>query len=380
MDVTRFLNKGIQEPLNHIFQQHKNRKRLLLVKSGNGFQAEHVETAFQNAQHEDCLILDGFSENPCCEEIIRSLKLINEFSPDIVMGVGGGKIIDIAKVLRLFVNVPFCKSFEGVFPAIIKGQAPAPAHADLVPLILLPTTAGSGAEETSFAVVYVDEEKYSFDLKDTRADYLVLDRNLVRKAPMSVRASSAFDALTQCTESIWSAGATNESTLFAEKGLNLLWQNLELAVLNQEPEALEKVIIGSNFSGRAINISKTTAVHALSYKITTEYGIPHGRCVGMLLPEFLQLHERLIGKGRDGLALLQKAHAKILSIVGFSDMPSFISAYYELMRNVGFPTFKELNCQEHFNGKLILDSVNMERLSNHPLNLRREDLESIFLH
>jgi alcohol dehydrogenase class IV len=99
----------------------------------------------------------------------------------------------------------------------------------------------------------------------------------------------------------------------------------------------------------------------------------------MLLPEFLQLHERLIGKGRDGLALLQKAHAKILSIVGFSDMPSFISAYYELMRNVGFPTFKELNCQEHFNGKLILDSVNMERLSNHPLNLRREDLESIFL-
>lgn len=379
MDVTRFLNQGIQEPLNHIFQQHKNRKRLLLVKSGNGFQAENFEIAFQNAQLEDCLILDGFSNNPYSEEIIRSLKLINEFSPDIVMGVGGGKIIDIAKVLRLFINVPFCESFAEVFPAIIKGQAPAPVHADLVPLILLPTTAGSGAEETSFAVVYVDEEKYSFDLKNTRADYLVLDRDLVSKAPMCVRASSAFDALTQCTESIWSVGATDESTLFAEKGLNLLWQNLELAVLRQEPEALEKVIIGSNFSGRAINISKTTAVHALSYKITTEYGIPHGRCVGMLLPEFLRLHERLIDRDRDNLALLQRAHAKILSIVGLSDMPSFISAYYELMKNVGFPTFAELNCQKHFNAKLILDSVNMERLSNHPINLRREDLESIFL-
>ena len=124
MDTTRFLNEGIQKPLNSIFKHHKDRKRLLLVKSRKGFPAEEFRLTLQKIQLEDCLILDGFSENPEAEEIFHALELIHNFSPNIVMAIGGGKIIDIAKVLRLLLHAPICTSFEDVFPKIIKGQTP----------------------------------------------------------------------------------------------------------------------------------------------------------------------------------------------------------------------------------------------------------------
>lgn len=161
------------------------------------------------------------------------------------IAVGGGTVIDTTKLLR---------GLEGQLP----------------PFLAVPTTAGTGAETTRFAVYYDHGKKMSAD--DVR--YLPTDQVLVPEFTSTQtpyqRASTEFDAYAQAVESLWAVGATDESRSYARKALDLM--------------AKGEQMLGSYWAGRAIDISRTTAAHALSYYMTVKYGIPHGHAVYMMFP------------------------------------------------------------------------------------------------
>ena len=162
---------------------------------------------------------------------------------DAFIVVGGGTVIDTAKLLRGFSGVPF---------------------------LAVPTTAGTGAEATRFAVYYDHGKKCSAD--DMR--YLPTDQVLIpefcESASAYQKASCAFDAYAQAVESLWAKGATEESKGYARKALELMKNGQQL--------------LGSYWAGRAIDISRTTAAHAFSYYMTANYGVPHGEAVYMMFP------------------------------------------------------------------------------------------------
>lgn len=192
-----------------------------------GKRVTHLTTVGENARKED---VD--------EKLAALPSKIDGF-----IAVGGGTVLDTTKLLRGFTGLPF---------------------------LAIPTTAGTGAEATRFAVYYDHGKKMSAD--DVR--YLPTDQLLLPEltATQSAyqRASTEFDAYAQAVESLWAKGATDESRAYATKALELM--------------AKGEQMLGSYWAGRAIDISRTTAAHALSYYMTATYGIPHGHAVYMMFP------------------------------------------------------------------------------------------------
>jgi alcohol dehydrogenase class IV len=190
----------------------------------------------------------------------------------VVVAIGGGTAIDIAKIVA------------SCFGAGTSPGDSFPDTFDRPPLLAIPTTAGTGAEATHFAVMYENGIKKSIAHAQIRPDAALVDSSLSFTAPRRVAASSGFDALCQAYESLLSRKATPRSKLLATSALDLLRGGLEAAIIDRNSQAHADVARGAYLSGCAIDISFTNAVHALSYPLTSRLGIPHGEALAILFP------------------------------------------------------------------------------------------------
>ena len=203
--------------------------KAFLVPFLSGRSVAHFTTVGENARAED----------------VESKRAMLPMHVDAYIAVGGGTVIDTTKLLR--------------------GVAD-----DRPPFLAVPTTAGTGAETTRFAVYYDHGKKMSADdVRYLPTDQLLVPEFTATQTPYQ-RASTEFDAYAQAVESLWAVGATDESRGYARKALDLM--------------AAGEQMLGSYWAGRAIDISRTTAAHALSYYMTANYGIPHGHAVYMMFP------------------------------------------------------------------------------------------------
>ena len=204
--------------------------------------AEAFFTPFLRGKSVTHLITVG--ENARAEDVADKRAQLPE-RVDAYIAVGGGTAIDTAKLVR------------GL-------EEPLP------PFLAVPTTAGTGAETTRFAVYYANGVKKSADdVRYLPTDQLLIPEFTATQSPYQ-RASTEFDAYAQAVESLWAVGGTEESRAYARKALDLM--------------ATGEQMLGSYWAGRAIDISRTTAAHALSYYMTANYGIPHGHAVYMMFP------------------------------------------------------------------------------------------------
>ena len=249
--------------------------------------------------------LTTVGENARAEDVEAKRKELPE-KVDAFIAVGGGTVIDTTKLLRG-----------------LNGQLP--------PFLAVPTTAGTGAETTRFAVYYDHGKKMSAD--DVR--YLPTDQVLIPEFTSTQtpyqRASTEFDAYAQAVESLWAVGATDESRSYARKALDLM--------------ANGEQMLGSYWAGRAIDISRTTAAHALSYYMTANYGIPHGHAVYMMFPYVCKAN------GRE----------------------EFVKEVPELQSLRDFAVVKNLDWDNLVNE--LLANVNPARLANNPCPIKREVFE-----
>jgi alcohol dehydrogenase len=253
-------------------------RRVLVVHGLRSYRAGAAASAVGSLDAE-VRSFAGVRPNPEIEQVRQAVALAREYAPDVVVGIGGGSAMDVAKCV-----------------AVLTGCADDPAAYLLQPsslperrtttLIQVPTISGSGSELTSFATVYIGHRKFSLDHPSALADHVLIDPDLAATVPVSTAAASGLDALAQAVESAWAVAATPESRELAVRALRTLAPVLHAATSRAtfaDPGLRAELARGAAFAGAAINISRTTAAHALSYALTAEHGVVHGAAVGLHL-------------------------------------------------------------------------------------------------
>ncbi len=303
----------------------------------------------------------------------RGIEQFHQSNPDVVIAVGGGTAMDLAKLIgTLAVHKTSARD-------IITGTLDLEENGP--PLIVIPTTAGTGSEATHFAVAYVEGVKYS--LADSRLlpAYVVIDSRLTRSLPAGITAATGLDAFCQSVESIWAVGSTDESVGYASESVRLAIEHLPACVNNPTPESREAMCRAAHLSGKAINISKTTAPHAISYAITTRFGVPHGMAVALTLGELLKFNAAVTEDDCTDPRGVEHVHGRIallLELLGQSTAKSGAEKIRALVESLGAPvTLRDVVVDDENSISWIAEQVNVERLSNNPRGITKQDIKNI---
>ena len=230
-------------------------------------------------------VLDELPPEP---DYMSVQKLVDQFKAsraDMIVACGGGSVMDAAKLASVLVTNEYG----------VKELLDTPGRArKCVPIILIPTTAGTGAEVTPNAIVAVPEKELKVGIVNENmiADYVILDARMIKNLPRSIAAATGVDALAHCIECFTGNKANPFSDLYALEGLDLIMNNIMDAC--SDPEAMEaknRMQIAAYYGGLAITASGTTAVHALSYPLGGKYHIPHGVSNAILLAPVMRFNE-----------------------------------------------------------------------------------------
>ncbi|MEX0793442.1 MAG: phosphonoacetaldehyde reductase [Pirellulaceae bacterium] len=347
--------------------------RLLLVRDDPAYGLSGAEAALAKCwQGREVATFAGFQLNPKLEDIERGVALARRLRPEVVIAVGGGSAIDIAKVIAA------CGSNEGAPAQYISGEETLNEAGP--PLIAIPTTAGTGSEATHFAVAYIGATKYSLAHPGLLPQYAILDAELTLSLPPVITAATGLDALCQAIESMWAVGGTEDSRQFAEQSFELAWQHLPIAVKSPTPEGRQAMLDASHLAGKAINIGKTTAPHAISYALTTRYGTPHGMAVALTLPAVLR-HNHEIDEASctdpRGVAQVRASVARILTALGCDSAEQAQAALEQFIAALDCPTRLSQIGAEEADLPEIAAAVNVERLGNNPRRISQAELVAI---
>lgn len=298
----------------------------------------------------------GFSANPRVEDILLGAELFRASGCDGIVAVGGGSALDSAKCIKLFGGMEEDK--------IGLSQPFTDNH---VPLMAVPTTAGSGSESTRFAVVYEKGVKQSVTHDSILPGFVLLDAELLETLPVYQKKCTLLDALCQAIESWWSRKCTGESAFFARRAIADILHALD-GYLQGDVEAARLMLRGANRAGQAINITTTTAAHAMSYKLTGLYGLPHGHAVAVCLPKVWRaLHAMGDGALHARLDDIARALGQENSLKGAAFMEELLE---KLEMHTPAISREDL--------PVLVDSVNPERLSNCPAVFTKETLHALY--
>lgn len=314
-----------------------------------------------------------FSTNIVLEDVIKGLSLFHQETFELVIGVGGGSVLDMAKII----SVLGCN--HGNPKDIITGRIQLQNKG--IPLVAVPTTAGSGAEATQFCVIYIDNKKYSFEHQYILPTYVIIDPKLTYSLPPYETAVSGFDALSQAIESYWANNATNESRIYAKKAINDVFPLIEKVVNKPDNKSRATLLRGANYAGKAINISKTTAPHAISYPLTTYFKIPHGHAVALTLGKFFLIHTGNFPSTTNYLSCTRQLVNIMKELFAIMDCNSAIDCHnkwYSLMNSTGLETNPSNLGILPSNIDLILENINMQRLLNNPVPISEAIVRSLF--
>lgn len=317
-----------------------------------------------------------FSPNPNILDLERGLSLLRKNRPDAIVAVGGGSTLDMAKLLCAFEDLTSGEVEEHVRAGRRIGHR-------RMGLVSVPTTAGSGAEATSFAVLYVDDEKFSVEGQTLLPDAIVIDPALGENASAHQRSSSGMDAIAQSIESLWAVGACCESRNLATRALRLLLPSIEEYVLTPNAHASRAMAVGSHLAGRAINLSKTTGAHALSYGMTTRYGVSHGHAVALTLGAFMDAHARANRSDlRPGVRwpVLQHALNDIADLLGAPGPLEAGERFVRLGLRLGLPmSLRQVGVESTVEVRELTTTVNPDRFRNNPIGFSSDELFMLLL-
>ena len=360
---TVFLNQGIK-PLSKVISRLKA-CRVFLVASSDVFKIFKQE--IQNIiLPRDFFLFEDFEVNPKYKDILKGINKYHKFKPDVVVALGGGTTIDVAKAINFL-------AYQSVSPeALIVGKSKDFLEPS-VPLIAMPTTAGTGSEETSFSVVYIENSKHSLTNHHLKPNIVIADSSLIRSMPAYLAGCTGLDALTQAVESLWSRGNNTESFKYAKSCIRLILDNLEDSINQPKKTNLESMVVAANLSGKAINITKTTVAHALSYSLTSNFNIPHGHAVAFLLPPTLFA---TFWKGNNEV---RNRINTIFEIFDVASKESFLIKWKSLMKNCALGVDLKKYDVKNSDADLIASEVNPERMSNHPVEFSSRELRDIIV-
>lgn len=278
------------------------------------------------------------------DEILSAYKQYLKDPANAIIAIGGGSVIDLAKA---------------VIYSCIEDLKSVPFF------VAAPTTSGSGSEATHFAVIYRQKIKYSLVHYSLLPQLVILDHSLTNSLTVYQTAVSGMDSFSQAVESFWSIKATEESKKLAVESI-LTWRDSFLkAVSKPDADSRNKMLWASHLAGMAINTTKTTGPHAISYYLTINHSVPHGQAVSLFLPIFFLYNIPL---------------KELCSVLQVADEYEAKSLIQEIMKNAGMAIkLSELGLKKENIIDELLANVNEERFDNNPVAYDRDKLKQLIL-
>ncbi len=356
--------------------ERENPSKIFLVRGKQAYVSSGVQKKLEPFLFDyEVVHFSDFSVNPRIEDVEKGIELYKKEKCDFVIAVGGGSVIDMAKSINVLSVQPEepPKYILKELPIEMKGN----------PLIAIPTTSGTGTEATQFAVVYIGKKKYSLAHKEILLpSYVILDPSLTSSLPAKVTASTAMDALAQAIEAHWSVHSTRESKIFSRGAISLILDNVHAAVNSPTEEARIAMMKGSNLAGKAINIAKTTACHAVSYPITSYFNIPHGHAVALTLGEMFVFNAQIVEdqcSDKRGVGYVKDTMYELIQLFKVETAQEVRIRIEQLMDSIQLErnlSKLHITTEDHFN-LIIQNGFNPERVKNNPRLLTEQNLRSM---
>ena len=345
-------------------------KKIFVLCGKKSFVTSGAEIFFKELlNNKKTKLFNKSSELPVLEELIKIIDNIKSFKPDLILAIGGGAVIDYAKIANV-VDIR-----DDLADLIVNYSYPFKKK--YTKLAVVPTTAGSGAEVTSNAVIYVNGIKHSFESELLLPDNFFLIPEFLMSAPNKVKASAGFDAIAQALESLVSKKSNSQSVEYASKSLKVSFNSYISFLNNPNLKNATEMSIASNLAGKAISISKTTAPHAASYPFTSLFNISHGHAVGLFFENFFKFNYDNLGKSETSFDLNKRFDLifdifKVKNINDFNSKISLIKKQAKLEDDL-----IKLNINIKKNSENILKGINLLRLGNNPVKIEGKDIYNI---
>jgi alcohol dehydrogenase class IV len=361
---------GALMKLPDILEKYQAKKLFFVTGKTSFINSDHYKNLAKLLTSHLITIHSDFEINPKIDDILRGIEIAEKECPDVIIGIGGGSVLDTAKLIAAFYKS------NANLSDVIKNGKDKPNR--IVKLILIPTTAGSGSEATHFAVIYFGQEKYSYASFELIPENVILDSTLTESASRNLTAVTAFDALSQAVESFWATGSTEESRAYSSKSIKIILEIFDSLMENPTSKDREQMLSASFYAGNAINISKTTAPHALSYAITMKYGIAHGHAVALTLPQFFLFNSDVnIDKlnSKIGKPEYLQTFNTLLELFGVKSAEEAQNKLLKMMKVAGLETnLSMIGVKSVEDISELCKGVNVERLNNNPMRITQPEL------
>ncbi|MCM1302708.1 MAG: phosphonoacetaldehyde reductase [Lachnospiraceae bacterium] len=306
----------------------------------------------------------AFGPNPSYDSVVEGVRAFAQSGADGMIAVGGGSAMDVAKCIKLYSNMDpdECYLDQEIIPNDIR-------------FLAVPTTAGTGSEATRYAVIYYQGEKQSVTHESCIPDTVLMDAEALRTLPDYHRKAAMMDALCHAVESFWSVNSTDESRGFASEAIRLILGNMDRYLANDDA-GNANMLQAAHIAGKAINITQTTAGHAMCYKLTGLYGIAHGHaaalCVSELWPWMLEHMDRCADER--GQEYLERMFCDLAAVMGCQNPQAAAGKFSSLVRRseLAAPIVKEEDLA------ILTRSVNPVRLKNNPVALDENAMDHLY--
>jgi len=364
---------GAVEKIGAEVQLLKGKKVLVITDSGV-IQAGLLEGVEKSLRAADIpfALFDGVEPDPRIEVVEKSVEKAKKEGINLIIGLGGGSSLDIAKVTSILLTNP--GKIDGFFGIDL---VPNPG----IPVILIPTTAGTGSEVTPIAILSDTNEKLK---KGIVSPFLfpeaaIVDPGLTISLPPSVTAFTGMDALTHAIESYYSINATGLSDLFAFRAMELISKNIRIAYANGENlEARSNMMEGSLLAGIAFANAGVGAVHAFAYPLGGEFHLAHGLANTLMLPYVMRFN--ILGCPEKFARMAEAFGEKVEALSVLDGAEKAVKFIERLSDDIRVPRrLKDVGIPENAIPRLAEAALKVTRLlANNPRKITLEDAIAIY--
>ena len=349
--------------------QENGCKKILMVCDGSiwymdGFN-KHLEEVEKTGV--EMIRFRDFQPNPLYESVVKGVELFNDEKCDSIMAVGGGSAMDVAKCIKLYSNLPG----DGTDGAWLKAEIVP----NSIPFIAMPTTAGTGSEATRYAVIYYNDAKQSVTSESFIPSTVLMDPNALKTLPLYQKKATMMDALCHAIESLWSVNSTEKSKEYSRAAIQAVLKHMDGYLANTE-EGNAGMLKAAHTAGQAINITQTTAGHAMCYKITSLFHSAHGHaailCDRVLFPWMVENTDKCTDpRGEEYLKATLDEIGRAMGCKDATEGAEKLRIIFDSLE-LEVPTATA----EQF--EILKNSVNPVRLKNHPIALDVDTIDILY--
>lgn len=340
-------------------------KNIVLIMSKSASRRYGFEELVETLQKKyNILWLSESVSYPDQDTLFYGYQAMRDFVPDVILAIGGGSSIDFAKGLKVIcmedisaaddiTHILLTKEYRGIREGL--------------PIIAIPTTAGTGSELTKWATIWDrnKECKYSLDMEALKPDKAIIVPELTKMAGAELSLVTGLDALSHAIEAYWSKNSNVLVRQFSKQSIELILKHLSHILENPgDLQLREKQCLASVLAGMAFSCTRTTACHSISYPLTMEYQIPHGIAVAMTLAQVSEINKGHFEEEEDFFNLFQPYGG--------------IKAYlYSVCENRIKLKLKDYGIGRRDIPVIVDKSFTLGRMDNNPVAIERKDVEKI---